>query len=561
MKRASLIVGLLLCAAAYVFLQTVPSTPKLATLMPSGALLYVEAPDFSRLLRDWNTSQVKADWLRSSNYAVFSRSNLFTKLQGVYTGYGDAAGFLPDLPHLIEIAGTDSALALYGIRDVEFLYISRIAQSDLAKSQLWAVRDKFQQRQAGGVDFYLRTDPASKRTVAFAFAKDHLFLATRDDLLAQALELLAGSSNPSIASDPWYRDSVAAAVDSNPRELRLVMNLESLLKSTYFRAYWIQRNASELRQYTAGLADAGRADGNIVENRVFLHAANGAANSADIGSLLALVPPEVGLYRIAQIEDPAATAALIAQKLIGTPTQHGRDRREAPEAAPEDQRTGSEADLETRIDEQPLPQDAGFADSVESIRALLAKTGVQSMLVVESSAPVAGTFFQTPSVIVLRAASGWDPASVRTTLSDAAAKLWTTSRVGAAWTSSNLAQYSVNRLDGLGNLLFVNRGELLFVSNDLQLLTTAANRFGAAPANATPLTYAAGFRHARERANYQRLMIALDFGAGSNPGAPSFFSGNIASLSHALSSITEVRITQQEHEGATRQQIVYQLAR
>lgn len=561
MKRAWLIIGLLLCAAAYVFLQTVPAAPKLAALMPSGALLYLEAPDFGGLLRDWNASQVKTDWLRSSNYAVFSRSNLFTKLQGVYTEYGDAAGFLPDLPHLIEIAGTDSALALYGIRDVEFLYISRIAQADLAKSQLWAVRDKFQQRQAGGIDFYLRSDPVSKRTVAFAFAKDHLFLATRDDLLAQALELLAGSSNPSVASEPWYRETIAAAAGSNPRELRLVMNLESLVKSTYFRAYWIQRNASELGKFTAGLADVGRADGNVVENRVFLHAANTAANSTDIGSLLPLVPPEAGLYRVEQVDDPVATAALVAQKLIGTPPQRARDWREAPDAAPEDQRTGSEADLETRIDEQPLPQDAGFAESVESIRGTLAKTGVDSMLLAESSAPMSGTFLQTPSVIVLRAGADWDPASVRTTLSDAAAKLWTTSRLGAAWTSSNLAQYSVNRLDGLGNLLFVNRGDLLFVSNDLQLLTATVNRAGAAPGNTTPLTYAAGFRHARERANYQRIMTALDFGVSVNPGAPGMFSGNIASLSRALSNVTEVRVTQQEQDGATRQQIVYQLGR
>jgi hypothetical protein len=36
----------------------------------------------------------------------------------------------------MEIAGTDSALALYDIRDVEFLYVSRVADSDLLKSQL-----------------------------------------------------------------------------------------------------------------------------------------------------------------------------------------------------------------------------------------------------------------------------------------------------------------------------------------------------------------------------------------------------------------------------------------
>jgi len=150
MKRAVLLVTLLLAAAGYVFLQTNSPGPRLATLMPSGALLYLETPDFGRLLRDWDGSRVKADWLESANYAEFSRSNLFSKLGEVYGQYGEAAGLQPGLRSVIEIAGTESALALYGIRDVEFLYVSRIADGALMKSQLWAVRDKFEQRQAGG---------------------------------------------------------------------------------------------------------------------------------------------------------------------------------------------------------------------------------------------------------------------------------------------------------------------------------------------------------------------------------------------------------------------------
>jgi hypothetical protein len=251
MKRAVLFSAMLLSAAGLVFMQTTTPAPKLATLMPSGGLLYLEAPEFGRLLRDWDTSSIKADWLESGNYEVFSRSNLFTKLQEVYNQYSAAAGFVPGLKSVIEIAGTDSALALYEIRDVEFLYISRIADADLVKTQLWAARGKFEQRQAGGVSFYLRTDPASKRTVAFAFTKGYLLLATRDDLVAQSLELLAGGANPSIASDRWYRESVSAA--ASPGELRLAMNLEPLAKSVYFRSYWIQRNASMVRRYWAFL--------------------------------------------------------------------------------------------------------------------------------------------------------------------------------------------------------------------------------------------------------------------------------------------------------------------
>ena len=67
MRIAVLLIALLLSAAGLVFLQTAPPPAKLAAMMPSGALLYLEAPDFGRLLRDWDASKVKADWLESAN--------------------------------------------------------------------------------------------------------------------------------------------------------------------------------------------------------------------------------------------------------------------------------------------------------------------------------------------------------------------------------------------------------------------------------------------------------------------------------------------------------------
>jgi hypothetical protein len=559
MRRVALLVALLLSAAGYVFLQTTPPAPKLATLMPSGALLYLEAPDFSGLLRQWDASRVKADWLSSDNYSAFSRSNLFTKLNEVSGQYGEAVGFVPSLRSVAGIAGSESALALYEIHDVGFLYVSRIGDAELMKSELWAVRDKFQQRQAGGASFYLHTDPASQRTVAFAFTKGYLFLATRDDLVAQALELLAGGANPSIASDRWYQNAAAA---QNRGELRLVMNLEALLKSTYFRSYWVQRNAASLGQYWAGVADVTRTSGAIAENRVFLRAPGAAEPApAAVAGLLALVPPEAGLYKASRVSESSAAAALIVEKLIAPQPQRSSDGREAPWAVSPDSHAGTEGDLETRIDEQPLPADAGTSDSVAAARAMVGQAGVRALLLVESTAPAGGTFVQMPSVIVLSGASDWDPNAVRAALGAAAGKLWTTSQLGAGWTAATAGSHPVERLDGLGTLLFAQRGPLLFLSNDAALLAAVLDR-AAAGAPPAALTYAAGFRHLRERSNFERVMAALDFTspAGSARFGPRFFSGNIASLSRVLSRISEIRVTEEERAGATVETVRYELA-
>ncbi len=558
MKRALLLAALLLSGATYVFLQTSAPAPKLATLMPSGALLCLEATDFGRLLSDWDASKVKADWLESENFAVFSRSNLFTKLAEVYDQYGEAAGFVPGLSGLREIAGGDSALALYGIRDVEFLYISRVGEADLMKSQLWAVREKFEQRQAGGVTFYLRSDPASKRTVAFAFNKGLLLVATRDDLVAQALELMAGGANSSLASDRWYRDSAAAA--PNAGELRLVMNLEALVRNDYFRSYWVQRNASAVRRYWAGVADVRRTNGAITETRVFLHAPQSAQSEgapALPADLLALVPPEAGMYKASTLGDSSELAALIVQKLIGPQIQRTRDWRDAPMAVSPDMRVGSEGDLETRIDEQPLPADAGLADSEVALRAMVDKAGARSVLTLQASSAPLGTFVPMGSVIVLEGFTNWDRDAVRTALGAAAGKLWTTSQLGAAWAGGTAGRHAMEKLDGLGTLMFADRGRLLFLSNDSRLLAAALDRVGTAPP-AGAFTYSAGFRHSGEWSNFERVMRALDFGTARG-GAPAFFSGNVGSLSRVLSPIDEVRLTEEERGPQTLQTVVYRL--
>jgi hypothetical protein len=163
-------------------------------------------------------------------------------------------------------------------------------------------------------------------------------------------------------------------------------------------------------------------------------------------------------------------------------------------------------------------------------------------------------------VIVLENADAgdWDIDSVRSSIGTAAGKLWTTSQLGTAWVSGTSGRHRVERLDGLGTLMFAVRGRLLFLGNDLRLLTAVLDQAGTSPANAA-LTNAAGFRHARERENYQRVVAALDFPAPAT--APTFFSGNIASLSRVLSSVAEVRVTEEQKGMATFQTVLYRIPR
>jgi hypothetical protein len=107
--------------------------------------------------------------------------------------------------------------------------------------------------------------------------------------------------------------------------------------------------------------------------------------------------------------------------------------------------------------------------------------------------------------------------------------------------------------------------KLTFIANDATLLGEVMDRTGTGSVAAGP-AYAAEFRHAAARSDYERIMQALDFGARTqsfffNPQGdrtPAFFSGNLSSLSAVFGFVQNVAITQLESPTVQRQTVVYE---
>ena len=275
------------------------SEPPLSKYVPAGPLLYLEAKDFSALLADWNSSPQKRQWVESSNYEVFSRSRLFLRLHGAGEQFAAAAGLPPDMNFLSQVAGTRSAVALYDIGNLQFLYITYLPSAKSVQTTLWQTRAKFEPRSAGGVNFYVRRDPESQKEVAFAVSGNYLLLATREDLLAGALQLMSGSQNRTVESEQWWAQSVVST--GAPGDLRMVLNLEKIVPSPYFRTYWVQQNITDLSQYSAAVSDLFRSGRQYREERVLLRKAPPAAASAADGleaaaDLARLAPDSAGVY-------------------------------------------------------------------------------------------------------------------------------------------------------------------------------------------------------------------------------------------------------------------------
>ncbi len=539
-RRTAVIAGVFLLAGV-AWLQVLPSGAKTAAqMMPAGPLVYLEAKDFGRLLADWNGSRVKAKWLASSNYAVFANSNLLQKISGVGKEYSEASGMAPGLAEVLQIAGTESALGLYDARELQFLYITKMPNAKVTQSELWTLRDKFERRQAAGVEFYLRTDKASGRTVAFAFSQGMLFVATRDDLVARALALQSGGTEPALTGESWYADAVRASTGAG--ELRMVLNMDALARNTYFRSYWIQRNVTELKGFRAEVTDLDRTAAEYTERRVLLRQADAPdaavtdAQRSALAQLAHMAPGDAGLYRAWARPDPARVTDLVRRKILYPEVQGQRDERYAP-GAPVEQSAGTEADLETRIDEAPLQVQAAASDG---LARLLRSVRMEALLEVQSSEQPAGSdFLAMPCVLVIRAESAWDAAAVRAAIADDLSRRISVGGLGLQWAGVGL--------DGLAPVRVEARGNNLYLSNSAEL--SAAVQRPSGDYGLTDATYLAGFRHAREHAGFVRIMKALDAGAApdsmSDRGHP-YFSDNWASLSEALGVVGEVNVSRSE---------------
>lgn len=565
MKRLVLIVVAALASAGMGWAGYRAASPQdrpLAKFVPAGSVLYLEAKDFSSLLNDWNSSPQKKQWVQSDSYEVFSRSRLFLRLKGASDQFAAAAGLPPHMDFLTQIAGEHSVFALYDIGKLQFLYIAYLPSAKSMQTTLWQTRSKFEPRNAGGIDFYIRRDPESQREVAFAVAGDYLVLATREDLMAGALQLISGKQDRTVESEPWFAQSTAATGSAG--DLRMVLDLQTLVPNGYFRTYWVQQNITDLSQYAAVVSDLFRSNRQYREERVLVRK-KAPKNEPSVDALAAaadlsrLVPGDAGVYVITASPAGDACLALLETKLLTPHLGPVPASQTAPDVQLTSGESGSSADLETRIDLAPDSNQAS-SQSVSELKQMLDRTPMLASLQVQSSQrDSAGVFVRIHSAVVLLSASNWDEDMVRTAFANFVQLAFTTSRLGVGWVQKN----GYAELDGLWPLALSVHEKYLIVSDDPALMPAMLAGFGRSP-SLKPLQYAAGFNHRQERGNFGRFTGLIDRAGVSAPsenGAerqPQFFSGNLASLSTTLAAISAERIEIRSEEGKVRQMVTYE---
>jgi hypothetical protein len=558
-KRSLAFALFALCASGLIgwgLFQSQPApTHPLDQITPEGALLYIEAKDFSALLKDWNSSSERAQWLKSDDYRVFSNSRLFLRLGQASDQFAAAAGLPPNMQFLNDAAGKESSLALYDIGELQFLYVTRLSSGNFFQSQLWQSRSKFQPRMAAGRQFYARKDEQYGRVVAFAVADDYLVLGTREDLVAGSLELMSGSKGRTLHQDAWYQQALAAA-SAQSGDLRMVMHLEKLAVTPHFRTYWIQQNITEMQGYASATSDLYREGAVYREERVMVPKAAAdegslARSTQAVTGLLASVPPDFGFYRVAAV-DAKQGVAVLQQKILAPHSSAVVRNKVAPQIQLTDGETGTASDLETRIDMQPASRPD--VDPSSALLHQLEQSRPQALLVVQMTRKNNdGVLLNIPTVVAITAAGQWDVSALQKTAQEIMAPEMTAAALGLGWREVKEGAYY--ELDGLNPVQMAVRAQTVYFANDAALLRSVLQAKN--PPLTQPAIYAAGFSHSRERQNLYNLASLLDQNARATEAEPQFFSQNIASFSRSFGKIESEEIITRQTKDKIQQTVTY----
>ena len=558
--RQAMVLALLVAGAGgmiswSLFQPQASSRHPLDQIVPEGALLYIEAKDFSALLKDWRASAEHAQWIKSDDYRVFSNSRLFLRLGQASDQFAAAAGIPPDMKFLSEAAGGESAVAVYDIGTLEFLYLTRLSAGSFVQSQLWQSRSRFQPRTTAGKAFYARKDEQSGRTVAFAVTDDYLILGTREDLVAGALELMSGSKGRNLRQEGWYAQSLAAA-SSTPGDLRMVMNMEKIAVTPHFRSYWIQHNITEMQSYGSAISDLYREGKVYREERVIIPRKQGdeavlARSAQEVSSLLSAVPSDAGFYRAGAV-DVHQALAMLQQKILAPRSGVPETPRLAPQVQLTSGATGAAFDLETRIDIEPASNAGGTP--AEHLRQQLEKAGPQAAMVIHASRKNAdGVLLSLPAVVAISAAGDWDASVLQEAAQEMMAAGLTAANLGSRWREVKDGGYF--ELDGLNPVQMAIRGKVIYFSNDAPLLISVLSAKGQ-PVS-PPAIYASGFSHAHERENFYKVSALLDQSARAADNQPQFFSQNAASLSRSFARLESEEVIIRATKDKIQQTVTY----
>lgn len=335
----SLLLVLSICAGliAYAKRSSGKHPFELTEDFPRGALVYGQFADLPALIKQWDQSHLKQQYLGSANYKQFQHGHLALKLIERWEEFNNALGFPLDTTTLSSAADARVAIAIYDIGRLDLVFIAPMSEEKIMATEFFKSKDQFEPTELpDGTTYYRHEVDADrgrqKQMLVFAALKGRLILATSEPLLLRAITNINGKSKKDrLWDDPSFK-TLSAMV--NPHFATVWVDQAKLNDDYYFKHYWLMQNVDQLKTIRACMFDLELKDGTWIERRDFLSAGkatrtSSAISAAEIARLRAQIPEDVPYMKVESLGgDAALTTTLIQDTLLdraaGQQQQNGK---------------------------------------------------------------------------------------------------------------------------------------------------------------------------------------------------------------------------------------------
>ena len=340
---------------------------RLASVMPRGALLYLQVRDLKALMNRWTSSPRHEAFYTSASFKRFEQSNIYLKFQDRKQDFEKALGFGIDESRLAELAGGFSAIALYDIGNLELAFVTEVGREKAIATTLFKNTAQFEERPAKNGAYYVRevaTDGGRlKQQFCFAYAESKLLVTTTEGLMIRALDNIKTPTDDSALTDVLAIANSAKGFSA--RDVTMWLDQTKLNRNRHFKGYWIYGNVQAkqeenphdtLASMESGLIDLRFALEGLQEQRWFkLSAAAKPAvlTGEQAAAFLRFAPRTshlVELYSTATGVKEAAALALFGKDFDATyhPTASLSEAEENSEA--DDNKANRRAERFSRLD-------------------------------------------------------------------------------------------------------------------------------------------------------------------------------------------------------------------
>lgn len=307
--KLAFILLLLMSAIAFAGDRVAPPLAEsfpLAQSMPKGALVYIQSKDLALQLKTWYVSATHKRYFDSNNYEIFTGSRLFLKFQERIQEFENTTGFSLTEEDFAKAVGGKSALALYNIGDLEFVFATELPQAQLASSVLAQKGDKLQTRKYSGVTYYLKTtksDVGETKTFAVALVGSRAIVATNEALMQRALKNTTDAKSEDQLVTTLV-DTANQAENFIARDVTLWLDQTALNKNRYFRNYWIHNNLEALNGFSKVLIDLELSNDKFLERRwLFNSEITSLDKETNLGQLLQYIPSTAQFVNVRQTSE------------------------------------------------------------------------------------------------------------------------------------------------------------------------------------------------------------------------------------------------------------------